>query len=93
MSNLQIRIKLAEKEYTLKSSQEEEPILREAGKVLNEQIRELQRQSGIWDKQDLLVMVAFDGVVRQLKKAKEGQSNLEEIDNLSVAIEQALKGD
>ena len=93
MSNTQIRIKLAEKEYTLKVKPGEEVTLKQAGKLLNEQIRQMQKRSGIWDKQDLLVMVAFDGLVQQLKQNGESEQHLDVINRLSSTVEQTLKGD
>lgn len=93
MGNTQIRIKIAEKEYTLKTTTEEEPTLKQAGKQLNEKIRELQKRTGIWDKQDLLAMVAFDSVLQQLKQSQEGQKQALKVDELSMAVEQILKGD
>jgi cell division protein ZapA len=94
MSNMQIRIKIAEKEYTLRvNAPEEEALLRQAAKQLNEKIKAFQKQTGIWDKQDLLAMVAFDGELQQLKHAKTSQKHQAKLDELSLMVEQALKGD
>lgn len=93
MGGTQIRIKLAEKEYTLNTTPEEALTLKQAGKQLNEEIRLLQKRTGIWDKQDLLVMVAFDNVVKKLKQTQAAQEQAEHIDELSTTIEQALNGD
>ncbi len=90
---MQIRLKIAEKEYTLKTTPEEEATLRQAGKQINEQIRQLQKRTGIWDKQDLLVMVAFDCIVQQIKHNQADRDHHLQVDAMSTAIEQALKGD
>lgn len=80
MSGLQqIRIKIAEKEYTLKIKPEEEALLRRAAKILNEKMKTMQKKSGIWDKQDLLAMVAFDTVVQNLKYEEEQLEHVEQI--------------
>ena len=91
---MQIRIKIAEKEYTLKvNAPEEEVLLRQAAKQLNENIKAFQKQTGIWDKQDLLAMVAFDSMLQQLKQSQASKKHQEKLDELSVMVEQALKGD
>jgi len=90
---MQIRLKIAEKEYTLKTTPEEEATLRQAGKQINEQIRQLQKRTGIWDKQDLLVMVAFDSMVQQIKQIRANQDHALKIDSMSTTIEHALNGD
>lgn len=91
---MQIRIKIAEKEYTLKvNDPEEEALLRQAAKQLNERIKNFQKQTGIWEKQDLLAMVAFDGMLQQLRYAQTSETHQAKLEELSVMVEQALKGD
>jgi len=79
----QIRIKIADKEYALKIQKDEEALLREASKELNRRIKDLQQKSGVWDRQDLLAMIAFNSVVQELKVAKSEQQGLEVVSELN----------
>lgn len=84
----QIRIKIAEKEYTLKIRASEEALLRKAAKELNEKLNIMQKKTGIWDKQDLLAMVAFDSMVQNLKFEAEQQSHIEKIKKIEDLIDE-----
>lgn len=59
MSDLSIKIRIADREYPLKTSAENEESLRKVGKAINEKFIQLKQQLKIEDKQDLLAMVAF----------------------------------
>lgn len=78
----QIRIKIAEKEYTLRIRQDEEAGLREAAKLLNERIKDLQKKSGVWDRQDLLAMIAFNAIVQEQKAVRSEKQGLEAVNEL-----------
>jgi cell division protein ZapA len=45
--------------------------LRNAGKVINDKLRQFRAQFGIDDKQDLLAMVAIDCMVEKLQSDEE----------------------
>jgi cell division protein ZapA len=90
---LQIRIKIAEKEYVLHAEPAEEPLLRAAAKRLNEQLKATQKQLGVLDRQDLLAMAAFDGMVKQLQQEQLAQRHLAKLDELSAQVDLALKAD
>jgi cell division protein ZapA len=72
MSELSIKIKIADREYPMRINAEEEERLRIAGKMVNEKLREYRQAFGIDDIQDLMAMVAFDSVVE--RKRVEDQS-------------------
>jgi len=67
MEELSIRIRIADREYPMKVSMDDEARIRKAGKLINEKTKEYQEQFGIDDKQDLLAMVAFDCLVEQIQ--------------------------
>lgn len=67
MSELSIRIKIADREYPMRVNEEEEERLRQAGKHLNERIRLFREQFGIHDKQDLLAMIALETAADKIK--------------------------
>lgn len=71
MSELSIKIRVADRDYPMRVSPLEEERLRQAGKLLNERIREFREQYGIQDKQDLLAMIALSTMADGLKVSKE----------------------
>lgn len=73
MSSLSIKIKICDREYPMRVSSDNEEMVRQAGKVLHEKIKQYRDRFGIDDKQDLLAMVAFDCLVERLK-CEDGQT-------------------
>ena len=67
MNELSIKIKIADRDYPMRVSPEEEERLRVAGKFLNERLKLFKEQFGITDKQDLLAMVALETAADRLK--------------------------
>jgi cell division protein ZapA len=67
MGNLSIKIKIADREYPIKAPASEEAKLRNAGKAINDKLRQYRAQFGIDDKQDLLAMVAIDCMVEKIQ--------------------------
>ena len=67
MTELSIKIKIADREYPMRVSPEEEERLRSAGKFLNERLKMFREQFGITDKQDLLAMVALETAADRMK--------------------------
>lgn len=76
MDELSVKIKIADREYPMKVKRQEEEKVRAAGKLINEKIKRYREQFGIDDKQDLLVMVAFDCLVDKMAE----EESLQEID-------------
>ncbi|TPG72416.1 cell division protein ZapA [Hymenobacter nivis] len=71
MSELAIKIRIAERDYPMRVDVADEERLRLAGRQLSERLREFREQYGIQDKQDLLAMVALATMADQLKVSKE----------------------
>ena len=71
MSELAIKIRIAERDYPMRVDVADEERLRLAGRQLGERLREFREQYGIQDKQDLLAMVALATMADQLKVSKE----------------------
>lgn len=67
MEELSVRIKIADREYPMKVSLEDEAKVRQAGKLINEKLKGYRDQFGIDDKQDLLAMVAFDCLMERMQ--------------------------
>ena len=66
MDELSVKIKIADREYPMKVSLDDEAQVRQAGKLINDKIKTYHDQFGIDDKQDLLAMVAFDCHMEQM---------------------------
>ncbi|MER2996527.1 cell division protein ZapA [Pontibacter populi] len=79
MSELSIKIRIAEREYPMRVKEEEEERLRIVGKLLNERLKFFKDQFGIQDKQDLLAMVAFETMVEKLKLEEEKNKHLSKV--------------
>ena len=79
MSELSIKIRIAEREYPMRVKEEEEERLRMVGKLLNERLKFFKDQFGIQDKQDLLAMVAFETMVEKLKLEEEKNKHLSKV--------------
>lgn len=65
MTELAIRIRIADREYPMRVTAEEEARLRVAGRVLNERIKVFRDEYGLTD-QDLLAMIALESVADRL---------------------------
>jgi len=93
MDKLSIKLKIADREYPMRVEPDEEELIRKAGKIVNEKIKEFKSQFGIDDKQDLLAMVAFDSMVEKLKVQVGDSSDellQEKLANLNALISQSL---
>jgi cell division protein ZapA len=66
-----IKIEIAERAYPLQVAPEEEAIVREASRLLNEQLSAHYERFRIEDRQDRLAMVAFDMIVERLLQQQQ----------------------
>jgi cell division protein ZapA len=71
VTELSVKIRIADRDYPLRVSPQEEERLRLAGRLLNERIKEFREQYGIQDKQDLLAMIALTTLADRMKAVKE----------------------
>jgi cell division protein ZapA len=74
MSELSIKIRIADRDYPMRVTEDEEERLRIAGRVLNERLKMFREQFGIQDKQDLLAMVALEIAADSLKTVKNKET-------------------
>ncbi|WP_114780699.1 cell division protein ZapA [Botryobacter ruber] len=90
MSELSIKIRIAEREYPMRVKEAEEERLRMVGKLLNERVRFFKEQFGIQDKQDLLAMVAFETMVDKLKMDEEKSTQLSQVSQKLHVLDELL---
>ncbi|MEN7548635.1 cell division protein ZapA [Rapidithrix thailandica] len=91
MRDFYIKIKILDREYSLKIDPKDEAVLRKAGKFLDEQLNERKQQSGIASKQDLLAMIAFDHIVNQMKNEEGQQFLAERLQQCNHWIDEVIK--
>lgn len=75
MSELSIKIRIADRDYPMRVNKEEEEQLRAAGRMLNERLKAFREQFGIDDKQDLLAMIALETLADKLQSAQSKAEN------------------
>lgn len=93
-TNLNINIIVADRTYPMKVKPDEEEIVRNAAKQVNEKVKEFQVQYGTNDRQDFLAMTALTYAVDLHKnevKAQQGNSQLSsKLDQLDKTLDNFL---
>jgi cell division protein ZapA len=87
MGELSIKIRIADRDYPMRVSTDDQDKVRLAGKQLSEKIKTFKEQFGVEDKQDLLAMVAFDGAVEKVNASEQEIYNTSETVLLSKIAE------
>ena len=90
MEQLSIKLKIGNREYPMTVKKEEEQLIREIGKKINEEIKSYQNKMNIDDPQDLLAMVAFDSYMKlfsQKTSSKESNKLLEKLKKINQTID------
>ncbi len=95
MADLSIKIRIADREYPIRTAVTGEERLRKAGKEINEMMRTLKAQfGGLEDKQDLLAMIAIHYVTEKLRLEEEKEvvngAVSDKIDRLQSLVSSAL---
>ncbi|UYZ61546.1 cell division protein ZapA [Hymenobacter weizhouensis] len=92
MSELSIKIRVADRDYPMRVSPQDEERLRLAGRLLNERIKEFREQYGIQDKQDLLAMIALSTMADRLKVSKEKDGTDAALTERLTRLDELLSG-
>ncbi|MCR5887232.1 cell division protein ZapA [Hymenobacter sp. J193] len=92
MSELSIKIRLADRDYPMRVAAQDEERLRLAGRMLNERLREFRDQYGIQDKQDLLAMLALATMADRLKVGKEKDGTDAALTERIARLDELLSG-
>lgn len=71
MGELSIKIKIADRDYPMRVSSDDQDKVRLAGKKLNDKIKTFKEQFGVENNQDLLAMVAFDSEVEKVNASEQ----------------------
>lgn len=92
MSDLSIKIRVADRDYPMRVSPQDEERLRLAGRLLNERLKEFRDQYGIQDKQDLLAMIALSTMADRLKVSKEKDGTDAALTERLARLDELLSG-
>ncbi|MFD1872276.1 cell division protein ZapA [Hymenobacter bucti] len=92
MSDLAIKIRIADRDYPMRVAVADEERLRLAGRQLSEQLREYREKYGIQDKQDLLAMVALATMADSLKVSKEKDGTDADLTERLARLDELLSG-
>ncbi|RSK32496.1 cell division protein ZapA [Hymenobacter metallilatus] len=92
MSDLSIKIRVADRDYPMRVSPQDEERLRLAGRLLNERLKEFRDQYGIQDKQDLLAMIALSTMADRLKVSKEKDGTDAALTERLTRLDELLSG-
>ncbi|MGB3589345.1 MAG: cell division protein ZapA [Tunicatimonas sp.] len=94
MEALSIKIKIGDREYPMRVDPEDEERIRQAGRMLNEEIQRYRQSYNTTDKQDLLAVVAFDAFLEKLEyqtqQADTEKVIVDKIGRLNQLISQAM---
>ncbi len=90
MSELSIKIRIADRDYPMRVTEEEEERLRIAGRMLNERLKLFRDQFGIDDKQDLLAMVALEVAADSLHTVRSDETEKSILSDRLARLDQLL---
>ncbi len=71
MNDFLITVRIADREYRLNINKNTEELVREAARIINENITKYAENFDYKDKQDLLAMVTLQHAVKELELAKQ----------------------
>ena len=95
MSAVSIKVNIANRDYPMKISGDEQDLVRKAAKLREQKIKEFEQAYAVKDKQDVLAMCALQFVVEKLKlEAKptvEDDSVAEKLEELEKFVSDYLK--
>ena len=94
MKEFSIKLKIADREYPMKISPDQEPKIRDVGKRINEKLKSCRNRFETDDKQDLLAIVAFeclfDYLIGQEESNHKIENALQKVSSLNHLISEAI---
>ncbi len=91
LNELSIKVNIADRLYPLKVTPEQEVIVRQAAKLIQEKLKIIQSQFEIKDKQDLLSMTILDIATQLLKLQQMVATDEEAVEKQLLEIQKLLK--
>ncbi len=93
MSVIPVKIKILDREYTLRVNEEHKAQIQRAEQAVNQAIKVKQHQMNVIDKQDLLSFVAFDGFFEAMSQEEIVDTSQERLEKLTELITESVKSD
>ncbi len=95
MSSVSIKVNIANRDYPMKISGDDQDLVQKAAKLIEQKIKEFEKAYAVKDKQDVLAMCALQFVVEKLKleakPAVEDESVAEKLEELEKFVSDYLK--
>lgn len=91
LNELSIKVNIADRLYPLKVTPEQEVIVRQAAKLIQEKLKIMQSQFEIKDKQDLLSMTILDIATQLLRLQQMVATDEEAVEKQLLEIQKLLK--
>jgi cell division protein ZapA (FtsZ GTPase activity inhibitor) len=92
MGEISIKINIADRMYPLRVAMEEEEVIRQAAKLINDRIKEFQENYAVRDKQDLLSMCVLHYATGMIKAERRIGENEQETAQKLDELEEILAG-
>jgi len=90
MSEVSLKVEVADSVYALKVKQEEEPSVKKAVELINQKIAEFEKVYAVKDKKDVLAMVALQLVTQFHRQAATAEHELSILKGVFADVENML---
>ena len=90
MSDVSVKVEIADGIYPLKVKQEDESIVKQSVELINRKILEFEKNYGIKDKKDVLAMVTLQLITELQKQNKTIEKELSTLQEVLNDVEQML---
>ena len=90
MSDVSVKVEIADGIYTLKVKSEDENNVKQAVELINQKISEFERNYGVKDKKDVIAMVTLQLVSQLAKEKTQAEQELSTLKLVLEDVEQML---
>lgn len=91
MAEVSLKIVIAGRTYPLSVKKEDEQLVLQAAKEINDKVKEFEQNYSVRDKQDLLAMSALNLLATLKQKPKQSPELQDELDQLDSFVSDYLK--
>lgn len=91
LNELSIKVNIADRHYPLKVTPEQEIVVRQAAKLINDKLKLLQQQFEVKDKQDMLSMTVLEIATQLIATQQQAAADMTTINTELVEVQSLLK--
>ena len=91
MSDVSVKVEIADGIYPLKVKSEDESIVKQAVEIINQKIAEFEKNYGVKDKKDVITMVTLQLVSQLAKEKNQAEQELSTLKLVLEDVEQMLR--